>query len=143
MSGFQPVCTYVILNSSATVDCGDVPMSKFNNHVALDQLEDAYIHLLNKTTIDKKLSSTISKDGEAHPKMLTLGGDHTIVLPILRALEPVYGPITYVPRFILRNCIADELLVSASSTLIPILTPGLTSATIATGRTSPKHITRD
>lgn len=35
-------------------------------------------------------------DGKEHPRIVSLGGDHTIVLPILRALHKVYGPISVI-----------------------------------------------
>lgn len=38
----------------------------------------------------------MAKDGKEHPRIVTLGGDHTIVLPILRSLFKVYGPISVI-----------------------------------------------
>lgn len=35
-------------------------------------------------------------DGWKHPRILSLGGDHSIVLPILRSLKTVYGPISVI-----------------------------------------------
>lgn len=35
----------------------------------------------------------IALDGKEHAKIITLGGDHTIVLPILGALKDVYGEL--------------------------------------------------
>lgn len=31
-----------------------------------------------------------------HPRVISLGGDHSIVLPILRSLKTVYGPISVI-----------------------------------------------
>jgi len=31
-----------------------------------------------------------------HPRIISLGGDHSIVLPILRSLKTVYGPISVI-----------------------------------------------
>ncbi|EEB90388.1 hypothetical protein MPER_11413, partial [Moniliophthora perniciosa FA553] len=31
-----------------------------------------------------------------HPRIVTLGGDHTIVLPILRSLYKIYGPVSVI-----------------------------------------------
>lgn len=36
----------------------------------------------------------LARDGRMHPRIATMGGDHSIVLPILRALHDVYGPVT-------------------------------------------------
>lgn len=38
----------------------------------------------------------LSLDGKEHPRIVTLGGDHTILLPILRSLSKVYGPISII-----------------------------------------------
>lgn len=35
-----------------------------------------------------------STSGATHPRLLTLGGDHSIALPILESLHHVYGPIS-------------------------------------------------
>jgi arginase family enzyme len=63
-----------------------VPVTPFDNYVAIDQMQAAYETLLFRPV--KTLSadipgglktSTISKDGLDHPRIVTLGGDHTIV----------------------------------------------------------------
>jgi len=38
----------------------------------------------------------ISLDGKIHPRIITLGGDHTIVLPLLRSIHSTYGPISVI-----------------------------------------------
>ncbi|KAF8582007.1 Arginase/deacetylase [Ramaria rubella] len=38
----------------------------------------------------------ISKDGKEHPRIVTLGGDHTIVLPLLRSINSAYGKISVI-----------------------------------------------
>lgn len=35
-------------------------------------------------------------DDWEHPRIISLGGDHSIVLPILRALKTVYGPVSVI-----------------------------------------------
>jgi arginase family enzyme len=37
-----------------------------------------------------------SKTGKLHPRIITLGGDHTIVLPILRSINSAYGEISVI-----------------------------------------------
>ncbi|KAI9507812.1 arginase family-domain-containing protein [Russula earlei] len=84
------------------VDCGDVPVSPFNNTLALDQMEVAYSTLLWRDVPDPDRERTVgstrpfAKDDREHPKIVSLGGDHTIVLPILRSLNKVYGPISVI-----------------------------------------------
>ena len=38
----------------------------------------------------------ISKHGKTLPRVITLGGDHTITLPLLRSVNRAYGPISVV-----------------------------------------------
>ena len=85
-----------------TIDCGDVPVAMVHNGLALKQMEVAYGDLLSRKVLDidshmrKHKTSALTLDGTEVPRIITLGGDHTIVLPILRALAPVYGPITVI-----------------------------------------------
>jgi len=85
---------------SKILDCGDVPVSPFDNALALDQMEVAYSTLLERPTTIKSIGMygkrNSAKDGTDHPRLISLGGDHTIVLPILRALFKVYGPISVI-----------------------------------------------
>ncbi|TEB38643.1 Arginase/deacetylase [Coprinellus micaceus] len=80
------------------LDCGDVPVSPFDNALAVDQLEVAYDTLLKRAVKKEGLSRTqkLALDGVEHPRIVSLGGDHTIVLPILRSLHKVYEPITVI-----------------------------------------------
>jgi guanidinobutyrase len=63
-------------DSLSIADIGDVAINTFNLQKSMDIIESAY---------DQILSSGC--------KPLTLGGDHTVVLPILRAMKTKYGPI--------------------------------------------------
>jgi guanidinobutyrase / D-arginase len=38
----------------------------------------------------------VSTDGKEHPRIVTLGGDHTIVLPLLRSINSAYGKISVI-----------------------------------------------
>ncbi|THH09556.1 hypothetical protein EW145_g1930 [Phellinidium pouzarii] len=86
---------------SKVVDCGDVPVSPFDNALAVDQMEVAYSTLLarpvaNVSSYGSVSTKALALDGKEHPRIVSLGGDHTIVLPILRALHKVYGPISVI-----------------------------------------------
>ncbi|KAJ3557113.1 hypothetical protein NM688_g1647 [Phlebia brevispora] len=86
---------------SRIIDCGDVPVSPFDNALAVDQMEVAYSSLLARPVVDQTgdaftVAPHLAKDGKAHPRIVTLGGDHTIVLPILRSLNKVYGPVSVI-----------------------------------------------
>ncbi|KAH9937341.1 Arginase/deacetylase [Fomitopsis serialis] len=87
---------------SRIIDCGDVPVSPFDNALAVDQMEVAYSSLLargaanNDAAVHPDAVRAFAKDGKEHPRIITLGGDHTIVLPILRSLNKVYGPVSVI-----------------------------------------------
>ncbi|KAF8528090.1 arginase family-domain-containing protein [Hysterangium stoloniferum] len=83
------------------IDCGDVPVSPFDNALAIDQIEAAYTTLLQRPVAVggegvPYTSAPLGKDGKEHPRIISLGGDHTIVLPILRSLHKVYGPVSVI-----------------------------------------------
>ncbi|CAK5268650.1 unnamed protein product [Mycena citricolor] len=87
---------------ASILDCGDVPLTPVDNAQALEQMEVAYTTLLNRpvqggtNTAYKSSTAALAKDGSEHPRLVTLGGDHTIVLPILRSLNKVYGPVSVI-----------------------------------------------
>jgi len=61
------------------VDAGDIAVNPFNIELAVDQVEAAMSELVSTGA-----------------KVLTLGGDHTIAYPILKALHTQHGPITVI-----------------------------------------------
>lgn len=81
-------------------DCGDVPIVPFDVQYAADQMQTAYSTLIKRKTATQtgpsSISKKLAKDGESHPRIITLGGDHAIVLPILRSLHEIYGEIAVV-----------------------------------------------
>ncbi|KAF7308560.1 hypothetical protein HMN09_00705100 [Mycena chlorophos] len=87
---------------AALLDCGDVPLSATDNVRALAQMEAAYSTLLMRPVHGgtsakyKSRTAAFALDGQEHPRLVTLGGDHTIVLPILRSLYKVYGPVSVI-----------------------------------------------
>jgi guanidinobutyrase len=63
-------------DSLQVADIGDVPINTFNLQDSVGLIESAYQQILSDHCIP-----------------LTLGGDHTIVLPILRAMHEMHGPV--------------------------------------------------
>lgn len=63
-------------NSMNIADIGDVPINTFDLKKSIDIIEDFYDDVLAKNV-----------------KPISIGGDHTIVLPILRALKKKYGKV--------------------------------------------------
>lgn len=81
---FNPRAGMNPYQSWATIlDCGDIPVSPFDNALALTQMTVAYDELAARSPRDSSRSST--------PKIISLGGDHSIALPALRALNKAYG----------------------------------------------------
>lgn len=77
------------------VDCGDIPVTPFDNSLALRQMSEAFLELGKRPATEKSTDSGVQYF--QRPKLLTLGGDHSIALPALRALKEVYGqPIAVV-----------------------------------------------
>lgn len=59
-------------------------MSPYDNALAIDQMEAAYTTLISRPVPVKEGAAPsrlakLAKDGKDHPKIVTLGGDHTIV----------------------------------------------------------------
>ncbi|KAI0752930.1 Arginase/deacetylase [Daedaleopsis nitida] len=85
---------------ATVMDCGDVPVNPFDNRLALEQMQTGYATVLARTPTNtdptKDVTKKFARDGQEHPRIVTFGGDHTIVLPILRALNDVYGPVAVI-----------------------------------------------
>ena len=65
------------------LDCGDIPITPFDNDLALRQMTEAFLELGTR-------APAISSPAFRHPKLLTLGGDHSIALAALRSLQKIY-----------------------------------------------------
>lgn len=63
-------------DSLTIADSGDVPINTFNLQKSIDIIENFYDEVMAKNIMP-----------------LTMGGDHTIALPILRALKKKHGPV--------------------------------------------------
>lgn len=78
--GLDPYAT-----NFSVIDCGDVPMTPFDNRIALNQLYrgERAIHK-HKTSIS----------GSKAPKIITMGGDHTITLMALKSAYEQFGQLS-------------------------------------------------
>lgn len=76
------------------IDCGDIPITPFDNALALRQMTEAFTNLAHSTATKQNRES--SSEYRHKPKLLTLGGDHSIALPTLRALNTIYGNVAVV-----------------------------------------------
>ncbi|KAI5863079.1 Arginase/deacetylase [Durotheca rogersii] len=91
-AGFNPYQSWARI-----LDCGDIPVSPFDNAVAIQQMTAALTELGGRAPA---VASDDGGEGSApspppawwpKPKLITLGGDHSLSLPALRALNAVYG----------------------------------------------------
>ncbi|KAL0473819.1 agmatinase [Neurospora intermedia] len=95
--GFNPRAGINPYASWATIiDCGDIPITPFDNAVALEQMSEAFVELGSRSA---PLGEKGKGKGKLKPKLITLGGDHSLALPALRALKKVYGREVRVVHF--------------------------------------------
>ncbi|KAI1427048.1 agmatinase [Xylaria sp. FL1777] len=71
-------------NWAKILDCGDIPVIPTDNAQALAQMSAAFAELGARAPAS-------SHPRLAKPKIITLGGDHSLSLPALRALKEAYG----------------------------------------------------
>lgn len=80
-AGVNPYTSWPLI-----LDCGDIPITPFDNALALHQMTSAYTELLSRRPL-----SFSNPPSHTHPKLITLGGDHSVALPSLRALSRTYS----------------------------------------------------
>lgn len=74
------------------VDCGDIPVTPMDNAIAFTQMTKAFEELL----LRRKAANQTDSEDIVPPRYVALGGDHSILLPHLRALKQVYGPLNVI-----------------------------------------------
>lgn len=87
-STYSPYKPGFTLNDVKIVDCGDPPMSPIDNRIALDQLYRAQRAALKHSVTNELRSKT--------PRIVTIGGDHTITFPSLKAVYEKYGRVSVI-----------------------------------------------
>lgn len=80
-------------NWAKVLDCADMPVSPVHNKLALKQMTEGYRELLARKTTPE--TAKLAQKG-APPRLVTIGGDHSIALASLRALAEIYGPLAVV-----------------------------------------------
>lgn len=78
------------------LDCGDIPVTSYDNAWAISQIERGHHALLSRKPATDADKPGPSLKGTTPPRIITLGGDHTITLPLLRSINKVYGPISVI-----------------------------------------------
>lgn len=69
---------------------------RYDNAFAISQIEEGHHSILSRAPATAANEVGISKKGKTLPRVITLGGDHTITLPLLRSISREYGPITVI-----------------------------------------------
>lgn len=89
LRGYNPRANFNPYTSWAKIlDCGDIPVTPMDNNLAFKQMTLAFEELL--------LEHDSSSVENSSPRYVALGGDHSIILPHLRGLHKVYGPINVI-----------------------------------------------
>lgn len=74
------------MSGYSVIDCGDTPITPFDPAAAIPQIKAAYSSLLRRDvlneTVFEELGFARGLDGKMHPRIVSLGGDHTIVRPV-------------------------------------------------------------
>lgn len=78
------------------IDCGDIPVTSYDNAYALQQIEEGHNVILSRAPFTDAKKPGLSKKGRTLPRVITLGGDHTITLPLLRSINREYGPVSVI-----------------------------------------------
>ncbi|GEQ67905.1 hypothetical protein JCM33374_g1571 [Metschnikowia sp. JCM 33374] len=89
LRGYNPRANFNPYNSWAKIlDCGDIPVTPMDNTLAFKQMTMAFEELLAE--------HSSRENNKSSPRYVALGGDHSVILPHLRGLHKVYGPINVI-----------------------------------------------
>lgn len=69
---------------------------RFDNTQAIHQIEEGHRSVLMRAPYTDADKLGFSRAGKTLPRIITLGGDHTITLPLLRSVNKAYGPVTVI-----------------------------------------------
>jgi agmatinase len=68
----------------------------YDNTYALRQIEEGHNSILTRAPATDANKKGPAINGKTLPRVITLGGDHTITLPLLRSVNKAYGPISVI-----------------------------------------------
>lgn len=88
LRGYNPRANYnPYVSWASIVDCGDIPVTPMDNSLAFKQMDLAFEELLFEHTV---------VNGSHPPRYVAVGGDHSVLLPHVRALYKLYGPLNII-----------------------------------------------
>ncbi|RYC59708.1 hypothetical protein CHU98_g6493 [Xylaria longipes] len=70
--------------------------TRYDNTWALKQIEEGHYSILSRAPKTDANQPGPAKKGKTLPRVITLGGDHTITLPLLRSINRAYGPVSVI-----------------------------------------------
>lgn len=70
--------------------------SSYDNTWALTQIEEGHFSILSRSPATDANKEGPAIKGKTLPRVITLGGDHTITLPLLRSINRAYGPVAVI-----------------------------------------------
>lgn len=82
--------------SSAYCRDSDQGGNRYDNAWAIKQIEEGHNSVLSRKPATNAHMKGLSKRGKTLPRVITLGGDHTITLPLLRSINREYGPVSVI-----------------------------------------------
>ncbi|KAK8118252.1 agmatinase 1 [Apiospora kogelbergensis] len=91
-----PLVTNPFSSWATVLDCGDIPVTSYDNAWALRQIEEGHFNILSRSPATDANKRGPAKKGKTLPRVITLGGDHTITLPLLRSINRAYGPVSVI-----------------------------------------------
>ncbi|KAI9679570.1 MAG: hypothetical protein M1817_005592 [Caeruleum heppii] len=91
-----PLAANPFTSWATVLDCGDIPVTSYDNAYALEQIEEGHNSILSRPPATAADEEGPALKGKTLPRVITLGGDHTITLPLLRSINRNYGPISVI-----------------------------------------------
>lgn len=69
---------------------------RYDNTWALRQIEEGHHQILSRAPATNANKAGPALHSKTLPRVITLGGDHTITLPLLRSINRAYGPVSVI-----------------------------------------------
>lgn len=113
----------------------------YDNQFALQQIEEGHYSILSRPPVTDADKLGPASKGRTLPRVITLGGDHTITLPLLRSINRAYGPVTVIHFDSHLDTCKLTCYISTIPTLIPYReAKGLRWLTLGSRKYQPRHI---
>ena len=68
---------------ATVIDCGDVPVTSYDPKWAIHQIEEGHNSILMRDPATHADEPGLAKKDKTFPRVITMGGDHSITLPLL------------------------------------------------------------